>query len=94
MADPQVCTICGNGVAAVVGASPPIDFRALSREEAVRYLLAHQRVVEAVMRIAPTLPVKFGTTLPDEAVVARLLERGAPCWRRGSQRSHSRFRSS
>ncbi|MCZ7596154.1 MAG: GvpL/GvpF family gas vesicle protein [Hyphomicrobium sp.] len=76
VADPQVCTICGNGVAAVVGASPPIDFRALSREEAVRYLLAHQRVVEAVMRIAPTLPVKFGTTLPDEAVVARLLERG------------------
>jgi hypothetical protein len=76
--DPQVRTICGKGIAAVVGASPPIDFRALSREEAVRYLLAHQRVVEAVMRITPALPVKFGTTLPDEAVVARLLERGAP----------------
>jgi len=76
-ADPRVRTICGNGIAAVVGTSPPIDFRALSREEAVRYLLAHQRVVEAVMRITPTLPVKFGTTLPDEAVVARLLERGA-----------------
>ena len=76
-ADPRVRTICGKGVAAVVGTSPPIDFRALSREEAVRYLLAHQRVVEAVMRITPTLPVKFGTTLQDEAVVARLLERGA-----------------
>jgi hypothetical protein len=76
-ADPQVRTICGKGVAAVVGASPPIDFRAMSREEAVRYLLAHQRVVEAVIRTTPTLPVKFGTTLPDDGAVARLLMRGA-----------------
>ncbi len=76
-ADPRVRTICGKGVAAVVGASPPIDFRALSREEAVRYLLAHQRVVEAVMRITPTLPVKFGTVLPGDGVVAKLLARGA-----------------
>lgn len=77
-ADPQVRTICANGVAAVVGASPPTDFRALSREEAVRYLLAHQRVVEAVMRITPTLPVKFGTMLPDDGVVARLLVQASP----------------
>jgi hypothetical protein len=75
--DPRVRAICGKGIGAVVGTSPPIEFRTLSREEAVRYLLAHQRVVEAVMRITPTLPVKFGTTLPDEAAVARLLEGGA-----------------
>jgi hypothetical protein len=76
--DPQVRTLGGKGIAAVVGASPPIDFRALSREDAVRYLLAHQRVVEAVMRLTPALPVKFGTTLPDDAAVGRLLDRGAP----------------
>jgi hypothetical protein len=76
--DPRVHLLAGKSIGAVIGASPPIDFRALSREDAVRYLLSHQRVVEAVMRLTPALPVKFGTTLPDEAAVARLLERGAP----------------
>jgi len=75
-ADPRVGTICGDGLAAVVGAAPPVDFRALPREDAVRHLIAHQRVVEAVMRTAPTLPVKFGTTLPDAAAVVSLLVRG------------------
>lgn len=75
--DPQVWAIRGNALAAVVGAAPPIDFRALSREDAVRYLLAHQRVVEAVMRTSAALPVKFGTTLPDEAAVVSMLVRGA-----------------
>ncbi len=75
-AEPQVGTIRGNGLAAVVGAAPPLDFHDLPREDAVRFLLAHQRVVEAVMHAGPTLPVKFGTILPDEAAVASLLIRG------------------
>jgi hypothetical protein len=75
-ADPRVGTIRWDGLAAVVGAAPLLDFHALPREDAVRYLLAHQRVVEAVMRTAPTLPVKFGTILPDEAAVVSLLMRG------------------
>ncbi len=76
-AKPQVRTIRGDALAAIVGAAPPIDFRALSRADAVRYLLAHQRVVESVMRISAALPVKFGTTLPDEAAVVGMLKRGA-----------------
>lgn len=75
--EPQVRIIRGGALAAVVGAAPPIDFRALSREDAVRYLLAHQRVVETVMRNSAALPVKFGTTLPDEAAVIGMLVRGA-----------------
>ena len=75
--EPQVRTIRGDTLAAVVGTAPPIDFRALSREDAVRYLLAHQRVVESVMRTSAALPVKFGTTLPDEAAVVGMLVRGA-----------------
>jgi hypothetical protein len=77
-AEPQVRTIRGNALAAVVGAAPPIDFRGLSRDDAVHYLLAHQRVVESVMRTSAALPVKFGTTLPDEAAVVSMLARGAP----------------
>ena len=75
--EPQVRIIRGDALAAVVSAAPAIDFRALSRENAVRYLLAHQRVVECVMRSSTALPVRFGTTLPDEAAVVRMLARGA-----------------
>jgi DnaJ-domain-containing protein 1 len=39
-------------------------------------LLAHQQVVEAVMRVAPVLPVKFGTQAPDETSVRHALEQG------------------
>lgn len=75
--DPRVRIIRGEALAAVVGAAPPIDFSRLSRDDAVRYLLAHQRVVETVMRSSAALPVKFGTTLPDETAVASMLVRGA-----------------
>lgn len=75
--EPQVRIIRGEVLAAVVGVAPPIDFRALSRDDAVHYLLAHQRVVETVMRSSAALPVKFGTTLPDEAAVTSMLLRGA-----------------
>jgi hypothetical protein len=75
-AEPQVRTVRGDTLAAVVSAAPPVDFRALSRDDAVHYLLAHQRVVESVMRISAALPVKFGTTLPDEIAVANMLARG------------------
>ena len=74
--EPQVRIIRGDALAAVVGAAPPIDFRALSREDAVRYLLAHQRVVESVMRTSAALPVKFGTDLANEAAVASMLACG------------------
>ena len=76
--DPSVRTIIGGHLAAVVGAAPDVDLRALAREDAIHYLLAHQRVVEAVMRKSAALPVKFGTTLPDEGTVVDLLVRGEP----------------
>jgi hypothetical protein len=60
-------------LAAVVSASPLADYRELKRDEAVRYLVAHQRVVEKVMQDFPVLPVKFGTVLPDKARVNNLL---------------------
>lgn len=73
---PRLRIIRGDALAAVVGAAPAADFHAMPREQAVRYLLAHQRVVEAVMRSSAALPVKFGTTLPDEASVVGMLNRG------------------
>lgn len=72
----EVYTVPYNGLAAVVSASPLEDYQALKRDEAARYLVAHQRVVETVMKDHPLLPVKFGAVLPNEGQVRRLLEQG------------------
>jgi hypothetical protein len=77
----RVYTIPHRDLAAVVGASPLADYGDLKRDEAVRYLVAHQRVVEAVMQDFPILPAKFGTVLPDEAWVRRLLAQGEALFR-------------
>jgi hypothetical protein len=77
----EVYSIPNRNVAAVVSASPLADYRGLKREQAVRYLVAHQRVVETVMQDLPVLPVKFGTVLPDEAWVHRLLMQGGTLFR-------------
>jgi hypothetical protein len=79
--DDQVRTIAHDGIAAVVGASPLADYRGLKRDRAARYLVAHQRVVEAVMREYPVLPVKFGTVLADETKVQRFLAQYEPLLR-------------
>ena len=71
-------TIARESLAAVVGASPPVNFQGLARADLAAYLLAHQRVVEAVMRASTALPVKFGTTLPDPSAIVSLLVHGAP----------------
>lgn len=76
-----VSTVPHRGLAAVVSASPRADYHGLPRDEAVRYLLTHQRVVERVMETTPLLPVKFGTVLPDEAHVRAFLERGESLFR-------------
>jgi hypothetical protein len=72
----EVYTVAYRDLAAVVSASPLADYRGLKRDQAARYLVAHQRVVEAVMKAFPVLPTKFGTVLPDEAWVHRLLAQG------------------
>jgi len=77
----EVYTVPHHDLAAVVSDSPLADYRGLKRDEAARYLVAHQRVVEAVMHNFPALPVKFGTVLPDETWVRRLLAQGETLFR-------------
>jgi hypothetical protein len=71
---PEVHAVPNDGLSAIVSASPLTDYRGLDRLEAARYLVAHQRVVEAVMEQSPLLPVKFGTVLPDVSWVSRMLD--------------------
>jgi hypothetical protein len=82
----EVYTIPHRDLAAVISASSLADYRGLKRDEAARYLVAHQRVVEAVMRAFPLLPVRFGTVLPDEVWVRRLLAQGEALFRSALER--------
>ncbi|MBI1881281.1 MAG: GvpL/GvpF family gas vesicle protein, partial [Chloroflexi bacterium] len=72
----EVYSIPYHHLAAVVSASPLTDYRGLQRNEAAHYLVAHQRIVEALMQDGSILPVKFGTVLPDEDAVRHLLTQG------------------
>lgn len=79
--EPGMVRTHGQALAAVVSASSLPDYRGLKRNEAAHYLVAHQRIVEAVMQDFPLLPVKFGTILADETRVRRLLAQGKSLFR-------------
>lgn len=67
-----------DGLAAIVSRTRRSGYRQMARHEAARCLVAHQRVLEGVMGRSTVLPVRFGTVLPGEAHVRRLLEQAAP----------------
>ena len=73
-----LCTIVAGPYSAVVGGGPGPDLKGRSREDLGHLLIAHQKVIEQLMRTAPVLPVKFGTWMPDEKGIRELLERGRP----------------
>lgn len=78
----EVQTIPHGEIAAVVSASPVMDYQGLTREQVIHYLLTHQRVIETVMHNFPVLPVKFGTTLGRDTGIPRLLAQGEALFRR------------
>jgi hypothetical protein len=87
----EVYTVPHRDLAAVVSASPLADYRGLKRHQAVCYLVAHQRVVETVMHEFSVLPAKFGTVLPDETRVHRLLAQGEALFRTTLERFAGRM---
>jgi hypothetical protein len=52
------------------------EFRSMSKAESARCLLAHQGVLEQVMKEHTVLPVKFGTVLATSDEVCALLSQG------------------
>ncbi|MBI2871835.1 MAG: GvpL/GvpF family gas vesicle protein [Chloroflexi bacterium] len=73
-----VRTLAHDGLGCVVSDYPGEEFNALSREEVVRHLLAHQRVAEHLMRDHTVLPVRFGTLLNSPQEALALLSQGRP----------------
>lgn len=82
--DTEVFTVGQDGLALIVSRTERSNYRALDRQEAVRYLARHQRVIEAVLRegdVGTVLPVKFGTVLLNEQHLMHLLTQGAARFR-------------
>ena len=71
-----VYTIAHQGLGCVVSNYFGEEFSSMSKEEIVRCLLAHQVVVEHVMKEHTVLPVKFGTVLTNSDEVCSLLSQG------------------
>jgi hypothetical protein len=76
----RLVTIATGAFAAVVGDGPPAGSLGRRREELAPQLLAHQRTLEQIMQATPLLPVRFGTSVPDETSVRAVLERGEPAF--------------
>ncbi len=73
----EVYTVVHRDLAGVVSNYSGSDFASLSREDKLRCLMAHQGVIERVMKEGyAILPVKFGTLVEDEDEIRRILEQG------------------
>lgn len=66
-------TISDDGFAAVVSTSPAVAY---SQGEVARQFAAYQGAIDRLRRSVALLPVKFGTSLPDEKSVRVSLLRG------------------
>jgi len=71
-----VYTIAHQDLSCVVSNYFGKEFGSMSKEELVQCLLAHQVVVEQVMKKHTILPVKFGTVLSTSDEVCDLLSQG------------------
>ncbi|MCL4459070.1 MAG: GvpL/GvpF family gas vesicle protein [Chloroflexi bacterium] len=72
----SVHTIAHQGLGCVLSDFSGGEFSSMSKEEIVQHLLAHQVVVEHVMREHTVLPLKFGTVLATPDEVRDLLSQG------------------
>jgi len=73
----EVYTVVHGDLAGVVSNYSGGDFASLSKEEKLRCLMAHQEVIERVMKEGYTiLPVKFSTLVEGEDEIRSVLEQG------------------
>lgn len=65
-------------LAAVVSTAKLQSYKTLTKEESVRDLVFHQKVIEEVMKEAVILPAKFGTMAEKEDEVTEVIKKGYP----------------
>lgn len=69
-------TVTYQSLVAVVAEKKIKDYHKLPKEETIRELISHQKIIEKIMSQTSILPVKFGTILKDKDEVTSVLEKG------------------
>ncbi len=72
----EVYTVVHRNLAGVVSNYDGSDFPSLSKEDKLRCLMAHQGIIERVMKMYTILPIKFGTLADAEDEIRDILEQG------------------
>jgi len=72
----EVYTIPYRDISAVVSDSLFVDYSALHKDQAARYLLAHQQIIEKVMDSYTIIPMKLGTYALNIREVEEILSKG------------------
>ena len=74
----EVYTVPYQDIATVISDSPIIDYKSLTKDVVARYLLAHQSVIEQVMKHYTIIPFKFGTTAESNEELKTIIAQGYP----------------
>jgi len=74
----EVHTVPYQDIAAVTSDVPIIDYKSLTKDVVARYLLAHQSVIEQVMKHHTIIPFKFGTTAESDEEIEAIMAQGYP----------------
>lgn len=72
----KVYTLGFNDIAAVISACPLTVYDTLGKEQTIKDLIIHQRVIENVMQRFTIIPVKFGTLVETEQAAIAFLSKG------------------
>ena len=74
----KVYAIPYQDIAAVISDSPTIDYKSFIKDVVARYLLAHQSIIEQVMKHHTIIPFKFGTTAESNEEIKTIMSQGYP----------------
>ncbi|MBA7636253.1 Chaperone protein DnaJ [subsurface metagenome] len=72
----EVYSVAHQDLACVVSNYNGNDFVSLSKEDKLCCLMAHQGIIERIMKEYTILPVKFGTLVEGDDEIRRILEQG------------------
>jgi len=76
--DNEVYTIPYQDIAAVISNLQIIDYKSLTKDVLARYLIAHQSIIEQVMKHHTIIPFKFGTTAESNEEIRAIMAHSYP----------------
>jgi len=87
----EVYTTPHQDIAAVISDSPTIDYKSLTKDVVASYLLAHQSVIERVMKHHTIVPFKFGTTAESDGEIKAIMAQGYPKFTGALKQMHGKI---